>query len=66
LLSLTIAYYFITVSILDAGKASMSFFMLLVVAMGLSVVKESLGRTMLRCQILAGAHFLFGSEYAIL
>lgn len=41
----------------------MSFFMLLVVAMGLSVVKESLGRTMLKCQILAGAHFIFGSEY---
>jgi len=40
----------------------MSFFMLLVVAMGLSVVKESLGRTMLKCQILAGTHFLFGSE----
>lgn len=42
----------------------MSFFMLLVVAMGLSVVKESLGRTMLKCQILAGAHFLFGSKCA--
>lgn len=40
----------------------MSFFMLLVVSMGLSVVKESLGRTMLRCQILAGAHFIFGSK----
>jgi len=40
----------------------MSFFMLLVVAMGLSVVKESLGRAMLKCQILAGTHFLFGSE----
>ncbi len=53
----------VTVSILDAGKASMSFFMLLVVAMGLSVVKESLGRTMLRCQILAGAHFIFGGKY---
>ena len=40
----------------------MSFFMLLVVSLGLSVVKESLGRTMLRCQILAGAHFIFGSK----
>jgi hypothetical protein len=40
----------------------MSFFMLLVVSLGLSVVKESLGRTMLKCQILAGAHFIFGSK----
>ncbi|KAL9716500.1 hypothetical protein Ac2012v2_000948 [Leucoagaricus gongylophorus] len=57
--------FLIVVSILDAGKASMSFFMLLVVAMGLSVVKESLGRTMLKCQILAGTHFLFGILYSI-
>jgi hypothetical protein len=41
----------------------MSFFMLLVVAMGLSVVKESLGRNMFRCQLLACAHFVFGSKY---
>jgi hypothetical protein len=34
--------------------------MLLVVSLGLSVVRESLGRTMLRCQLLAGAHFIFG------
>ncbi|KAJ3573040.1 hypothetical protein NP233_g2678 [Leucocoprinus birnbaumii] len=57
--------FLIVVSILDAGKASMSFFMLLVVAKGLSVVKESLGRTMLKCQILAGAHFLFGVFYSV-
>lgn len=48
-------------AILDAGRNSMSFFMLLVVALGLSVVRESLGRTMLKCQALAGAHFVFGS-----
>lgn len=29
-------------------------------SLGLSVVRESLGRTMLRCQLLAGAHFIFG------
>ena len=40
----------------------MSFFLLLVVALGLSVVRESLGRTMIKCQLLAGAHFLFGSK----
>lgn len=39
----------------------MSFFMLLVVSLGLSVVRESLGRTMLKCQGLAIAHFIFGS-----
>lgn len=39
----------------------MSFFMLLVVALGLSVVRESLGKAMLKCQALAIAHFLFGS-----
>lgn len=48
-------------AILDAGRNSMSFFMLLVVSLGLSVVRESLGRMMLRCQILTGLHFVFGS-----
>ena len=50
------------VAILDAGRNSMSFFLLLVVSLGLSVVKESLGRTMIRCQVLGGAHFIFGSK----
>ncbi|KAJ7246326.1 lung seven transmembrane receptor-domain-containing protein [Mycena haematopus] len=57
--------FLIVVAILDAGRNSMSFFMLLVVSLGLSVVRESLGRTMLRCQILAGAHFVFGILYAV-
>lgn len=48
------------VAILDAGRNALSFFLLLVVSLGLSVVRESLGGTMLRCQILAGLHFLFG------
>ena len=34
--------------------------MLLVVSLGLSVVRESLGRTMRKCQALAAAHFVFG------
>jgi hypothetical protein len=51
------------VAVLDAGRNSMSFFMLLVVSLGLSVVSESLGRTMFRCQLLAGAHFVFGSKF---
>jgi Lung seven transmembrane receptor len=49
------------VAILDAGRNSMSFFMLLVVSLGLSVVRESLGRTMVKCQALTGLHFFFGS-----
>ncbi|CAA7265932.1 unnamed protein product [Cyclocybe aegerita] len=57
--------FLIVVAILDAGRNSMSFFMLLVVSLGLSVVRESLGKAMLKCQALAGAHFLFGILYAI-
>jgi len=53
------------VAILDAGRNSMSFFMLLVVSLGLSVVRESLGRTMLKCQALTGLHFIFGILYGI-
>lgn len=52
-------------AILDAGRNSMSFFMLLVVSLGLSVVRESLGRTMLKCQALTGLHFLFGSMQSL-
>lgn len=33
--------------------------------MGLSVVRESLGRAMLRCRILTGAHFVFGGAYLV-
>ncbi|KAH9858027.1 lung seven transmembrane receptor-domain-containing protein [Lenzites betulinus] len=57
--------FLIVVAILDAGRNALSFFLLLVVSLGLSVVKESLGRTMLRCQLLAGAHFVFGVLYAV-
>ncbi|KAJ3966513.1 lung seven transmembrane receptor-domain-containing protein [Lentinula raphanica] len=57
--------FLIVVAILDAGRNSMSFFMLLVVSLGLSVVKESLGNMMLKCQALAVAHFIFGILYAV-
>ncbi|KAF4604973.1 hypothetical protein EYR40_003756 [Pleurotus pulmonarius] len=57
--------FLIVVAILDAGRNSLSFFMLLVVSLGLSVVRESLGRTMLKCQLLAAAHFIFGILYAV-
>ncbi|KAH9944248.1 lung seven transmembrane receptor-domain-containing protein [Epithele typhae] len=61
----TSTVFLIVVAILDAGRNALSFFLLLVVSLGLSVVKESLGRLMLRCQLLAGAHFVFGVLYAV-
>ncbi|KAI0778347.1 lung seven transmembrane receptor-domain-containing protein [Trametes elegans] len=61
----TSTVFLIVVAIFDAGRNALSFFLLLVVSLGLSVVKESLGRTMLKCQLLAGAHFIFGVLYAV-
>jgi len=63
--SMASTVFLIVVAILDAGRNSMSFFMLLIVSLGLSVVRESLGRTMLKCQVLTGLHFLFGILYGI-
>nr|AAZ14927.1 putative mannosyltransferase [Coprinellus disseminatus] len=57
--------FLIVVAILDAGRNSMSFFLLLIVSLGLGVVRESLGRTMIKCQVLAVCHFIFGVIYAI-
>ncbi|KAH0838008.1 lung seven transmembrane receptor-domain-containing protein [Lanmaoa asiatica] len=57
--------FLFVVAILDAGRNALSFFMLLVVSLGLSVVRESLGKTMLKCKLLAGAHFIFGVLYAV-
>ncbi|KAI9347064.1 lung seven transmembrane receptor-domain-containing protein, partial [Pilaira anomala] len=44
---------------------SMSFFMLLIVCMGYSVVKPSLGSMMKKCIILACTHFFFGVIYTL-
>ena len=54
--------FLIVVAILDAGRNALSFFLLLIVALGLSVVRESLGSTMTKCQLLAVAHFIFGGR----
>ncbi|KAF8313838.1 hypothetical protein DL93DRAFT_2097560 [Clavulina sp. PMI_390] len=51
--------FLIVVAILDAGRNSLSFFLLLIVSLGLSVVREEIP-FMRRAQILAGAHFVFG------
>ncbi|KAH9835933.1 lung seven transmembrane receptor-domain-containing protein [Rhodofomes roseus] len=57
--------FLIVVAILDAGRNALSFFLLLIVSLGLSVVRESLGKTMIKCQALAVAHFIFGVLYAV-
>ncbi|KAL8860710.1 MAG: hypothetical protein Q9178_002740 [Gyalolechia marmorata] len=55
----------IVVSILNAGRNSFSFFLLLIVCMGYGVVKPSLGKTMVYVRFLAIAHFVFGVIYAV-
>lgn len=55
----------VLVSILSAARNAMSFFMLLIVSLGYSIVKDSLGSMMLRVRLLAIAHFIFGVVYAI-
>ncbi|KAJ1655161.1 hypothetical protein IWQ61_005034 [Dispira simplex] len=51
--------------IFNSLRNSLSFFMLLLVALGYSVVKPSLGSTMRKCQILAVLHFIFSCIYAL-
>ncbi|CRG90646.1 Membrane protein PTM1 [Talaromyces islandicus] len=55
----------ILVAILNAGRNSFSFFLLLIVCMGYGVVKPTLGRTMVWVRILAITHFVFGVIYSI-
>ncbi|KAL2075581.1 hypothetical protein VTL71DRAFT_524 [Oculimacula yallundae] len=54
----------IVVAVLNAGRNSFSFFLLLIVCMGYGVVKHSLGKTMIYVRYLAGAHFVFGLIYS--
>ena len=53
------------VAILNAGRNSFSFFLLLIVCMGYGVVKPSLGRTMVYVRFLAIGHFVFGIVYTL-
>lgn len=55
----------VVVAVLNAGRNSFSFFLLLIVCMGYGVVKPTLGRTMIYVRWLAVAHFVFGIAYAI-
>lgn len=56
--------FLVVVTILDSGRNALSFFLLLVVSLGLSVVRESLGPTMKKAKILTGLHFAFGVLYS--
>jgi hypothetical protein len=55
----------VVVAILNSGRNSFSFFLLLIVCMGYGVVKPTLGRTMIWVRWLAGTHFVFGLIYSI-
>lgn len=52
--------FLFVIATLNAARNSLSFFLLLIVAMGLSVVKQSLGSVMTRIRILTAFHFIFG------
>ncbi|KAJ2846700.1 hypothetical protein IWW36_004221, partial [Coemansia brasiliensis] len=55
--------YSVFTLVIDAGRNSLSFFMLLVVSLGWGVVRPSLGKTMIRCILLAVVHFSAGCLY---
>lgn len=57
--------FMVVVSVINAGRNSFSFFLLLIVCMGYGVVKPSLGKTMWYVRILAAAHFVFGVIYTV-
>jgi hypothetical protein len=52
-------------SVLNAFRNAFTFFLLLIVSMGYSVVKPSLGDAMWKCRALAGAHFFFAVVYTV-
>lgn len=56
--------FLFVVSILDAARNSLSFFLLLIVALGLGVVREELDE-MNKARLLALGHALFGVLYAV-
>ncbi|KAI9632189.1 major facilitator protein [Dioszegia hungarica] len=60
----SIVFLFV-IAILNAARNSLSFFLLLIVSMGLSVVTQSLGGVMTRVRVLTGFHFVFGVMYAV-
>ncbi|ODV91384.1 hypothetical protein CANCADRAFT_25207 [Tortispora caseinolytica NRRL Y-17796] len=57
--------YVVILGVLNSFRISFSFFLLLLVCLGYSVVKPSLGPVMTKCRILAVLHFIFGVIYSI-
>lgn len=57
----SLAFLFV-IAVLNAARNSLSFFLLLIVSMGLSVVTQSLGSVMGKVRLLTGFHFIFGGE----
>lgn len=57
--------FLLVVSVLNAARHSLSFFLLLIVSMGLSVVTQSLGSVMSKVRLLTIFHFIFGGECCI-
>ncbi|XAO22907.1 hypothetical protein I312_101682 [Cryptococcus bacillisporus CA1280] len=60
----SIAFLFV-IAVLNAARNSLSFFLLLIVCMGLSVVTHSLGSVMHRVRLLTALHFIFGVMYSV-
>ncbi|KTW29680.1 hypothetical protein T552_00889 [Pneumocystis carinii B80] len=53
--------YLSAIALITATRSSLSFFILLIVSMGYSIVKPTLGPTMIKCKLLAVFHFLFSA-----
>jgi hypothetical protein len=53
------------VSILNAARNSISFWLLCITCMGYGVVRPSLGPLMNRVRLLALVHFVFGILYVV-
>ena len=57
----TLLKRFFSVSILDAARNSLSFFLLLIVSLGLGVVREEIPEIN-KARLLGAAHALFGGK----
>ncbi|KIR32534.1 major facilitator protein [Cryptococcus deuterogattii MMRL2647] len=60
----SLAFLFV-IAVLNAARNSLSFFLLLIVCMGLSVVTHSLGSVMHKVRLLTALHFIFGVMYSV-
>lgn len=58
-------FFLILTSILGAARDSLSFFLLLIVAMGYGVVRPTIGPVLRQVQLLTGLHFVFGVLYSV-